>query len=846
MTTSVKYIGAVEPYYETAITGKQNGWRKGQGGDVPDGDATLLVASGLFVLNRSPLTDVAAESAQAAFDADPSAAFKSGPLGPVADLVALTSTYPAASNIGKTALVGSAAPYVLYASTGVGWAVVSISATAPGKVTGLTLGIPSATTQPLLWTAPNNGGSSITDYVIQRSPAGAGTWTTFADGTSTAASATVTGLSSSTNYDYRVAAVNALGQGSYSDIVTGATPSPSSWEVPGAFTNTGLADDGTNFLIGDYSGNRIVKTTYDGAFVSAITPASSPVGSIQGVAWDAGRSNIWVGHYDAANGTLRRYATDGTLLQTISLGIEGPNHIAYDAANDRLLVAFDYLGQVKEYACTTGTLLSTVTVDASLGVAAAGGIDGITMDPVDPANYFWVSAEPTFQTIAKINRATGAIVTSFRCPVSPEGIVWHAGAIYICCDAEYHKSINFGNRVYRLDADGFFPQGFGFKAKIVTVDLRTTTGVQIVNGVGFRPQLAIVLGSPSVAAAAGGAMCLGASDDQNRTWGIDTIWNDADATAPIMANQIQTARTISRTNAAGTSVVQAYISDYHFDGFRLSVTANTGALAHRVSILCLAGDTLRAKVGTFNLNTVTGVQAVAGMGWQPTGALFATSKRATANGASTATASRFAVGAMSSAAQWAYDAEAGLSVPQAVYGAAVNDAAIVMASSSSVIEAKAAFSSFDADGFSINLSTAPATSFITGYVALKGVNLKVGAFDARTTNGAQAITGAGFSPSAVLFGGADTTALGAQAQTRPMLGVATATAQAATSMSATDAANPTVAGRISTESAAITHATGTGTTSAQAAFTSMDADGFTVTWGTTDGAARKEFYLALG
>lgn len=90
----------------------------------------------------------------------------------------------------------------------------------PGQVTGLTLGTATTTTQPVTWSAPTG---SPTDYIVQWALAGSGTWNTFADGTSTSTSATVTGLTAGVNYDYRVAAVNGAGTGSYSSTVTGYT-----------------------------------------------------------------------------------------------------------------------------------------------------------------------------------------------------------------------------------------------------------------------------------------------------------------------------------------------------------------------------------------------------------------------------------------------------------------------------------------------------------------------------------------------------------------------------------------------------------------------------------------------
>ena len=72
------------------------------------------------------------------------------------------------------------------------------------------------------WTAPSsNGGSAITDYVVQYTTSAGGSYTTFSDGTSTTTSATITGLTAGSTYYVRVAAVNALSTGTYSSESSG-------------------------------------------------------------------------------------------------------------------------------------------------------------------------------------------------------------------------------------------------------------------------------------------------------------------------------------------------------------------------------------------------------------------------------------------------------------------------------------------------------------------------------------------------------------------------------------------------------------------------------------------------
>ena len=96
-------------------------------------------------------------------------------------------------------------------------------ATTPDTVTNLSTTRGNSQVK-LIWNAPSSdGGSPITDYIVQYKLTVDSTWQTFADGVNDNTSVTVTGLDSNTSYDFRVAAKNDVGNGSFSSIVTVTT-----------------------------------------------------------------------------------------------------------------------------------------------------------------------------------------------------------------------------------------------------------------------------------------------------------------------------------------------------------------------------------------------------------------------------------------------------------------------------------------------------------------------------------------------------------------------------------------------------------------------------------------------
>lgn len=98
----------------------------------------------------------------------------------------------------------------------------------PSNVAGIPTGISATagnTQATVTWTAPSSdGGADITDYTIQYSSNGGGTWSTFAHTASANTSATVTGLTNGTTYVFRVAAVNTSGTGTATSASTGVVP----------------------------------------------------------------------------------------------------------------------------------------------------------------------------------------------------------------------------------------------------------------------------------------------------------------------------------------------------------------------------------------------------------------------------------------------------------------------------------------------------------------------------------------------------------------------------------------------------------------------------------------------
>lgn len=132
------------------------------------------------------------------------------------------------------------------------------SATAPAQVTGLTA-TAGGNFVALNWTAPSDGNSPITDYLVQYKLTSSGTWLTAGHVASSATTQHIIDLTSGSSYDFRVAAINEIGTGTYSSTQS-ATPTSALANFDASDTSTISSTSGAVNSITDKSGNAIVAS----------------------------------------------------------------------------------------------------------------------------------------------------------------------------------------------------------------------------------------------------------------------------------------------------------------------------------------------------------------------------------------------------------------------------------------------------------------------------------------------------------------------------------------------------------------------------------------------------------
>ncbi len=235
---------------------------------------------------------------------------------------------------------------------------------APDSPTSLTA-MPSADSQiTLSWTAPADNGSAISDYTVQYRAQGAGAWTTFADGTSTATSATVTGLTPATTYEFRVAAVNAVDTGAWSAIATA--------QAMAAWTPAALSGGSALWL--------------DAADASTITLNGSTVSQ-------------WADKSGNARHLAQPTATKQPVLTANQQN--GRSGLVFDGSNDSLFVSSSLLDLPQPYTRFVVARFQTKTVKSVVFDSETANIQGVLYNGETSSQWLVAAGfNPTFSSFA--------------------------------------------------------------------------------------------------------------------------------------------------------------------------------------------------------------------------------------------------------------------------------------------------------------------------------------------------------------------------------------------------------------------------------------------------------------
>ena len=194
----------------------------------------------------------------------------------------------------------------IWSNSGLSWSVddpvvvklVEPAPTVPGAPV-LTATANGETQIDLSWTVPDTGGRALDKYSIDVSADGGTTWAPLADTSGTITTRSHTGLTAGTTRHYRVAAVNTIGTGAWSNVanattdtpttntpatgnpfITGPLPPQVGQSLSASVGNINDADGTTNIVI-SYQWIRVdgaTETDITGATTNTYTPVAGDVG----------------------------------------------------------------------------------------------------------------------------------------------------------------------------------------------------------------------------------------------------------------------------------------------------------------------------------------------------------------------------------------------------------------------------------------------------------------------------------------------------------------------------------------------------------------------------------------
>jgi hypothetical protein len=376
--------------------------------------------------------------------------------------------------------------------------------------------------------------------------------------------------------------------------------------------------------------------------------------------------------------------------------------------------------------------------------------------------------------------------------------------------------------------------------------------------VGFQPKTILVATNNAVddTATAHYQVCLGAGDSAGNEFCVAGASEDAQATSDAMVT-CSDADLLHLVGYNGDTKVEADLTS--LDAFGFTLNWDTIMSGKDYFYLCLGGaDLTNSFVGSFAKKTSTGSQSVSGVEFEGDLVLFFTQSSETITGKQNGNDATFGTGAATdNSNQWAnfFESDNGQGTPNTCSEQSTADCIVILDGGGNVV-GRAQFTSFGADGFTLNWSVADANAYRVGFVVLKGGQYKVGSFSQTSTTGSdvsQSVTDVGFQPVATCFSSFNqATAAGKQDHNRMSYGWGVSGSERfgvwCGDRDGGDPGGTSAAHRYGSSSHAIDLAeeADAGSTAKGNADYAATSDGFDLTWNDNDGTSREVLYAAMG
>lgn len=397
---------------------------------------------------------------------------------------------------------------------------------------------------------------------------------------------------------------------------------------------------------------------------------------------------------------------------------------------------------------------------------------------------------------------------------------------------------------------------------------RTNTGTDVISGVGFTPKVIIFYSCDWTGMA---DETFGVDLTFRMGWAVDTTAANQksidcyseDAVATSNSERGYSAASAICAESSPSMVAIGVVSVIGADGFTVNWTTNDGT-AKKISYICLGGaDITNTKVGQLTSPAAggTGNQTTTGVGFQPDIVMFISTGQTDGQVSTQCVwGVGFATGSADQACLCGISKTGQATMITKRYQRTDNSNCFALLDTATPTSKalEGSLVSMNADGFTINWTTVitSGASKSVAYLAIKGGNFEIDAITSPTAGTppvSQQTTAVGFQPVGLLMAStgktSGTTIVGTN---RISIGGGTSSTAARNAWAGdTDAVADSITARTHRNNkivSAITEAAtqGNSTINASASITSLDTDGFTLSWDARDTNAYEVIYVAFG